>query len=213
MPRNFKNGVTVYVPLATIDGVKYVFNSRNDDADRTVLGQTALTATITDVTGFVVGCNAPKPGRATKRKGTGNESGFFDEAQRAALIAAGWRLQRGVAGRSPTASKGADFVYVTVNGVKYAWYCPRVPGATALDAMAVTMGVVKVGVNDEVVYGCSFPKPPRFKYEIPGTGTYSTFYEPSAPTVPDGVEVTGGRTSLTDLKNLVKTTEAPANPT
>lgn len=203
MPRNTRNGVTVHVPIEGYAGLKYVFNSRNDPGDREILGQELLAATETNVAGYVIGVNAPKPPRAKKDKTTGSESGFYDHTNRAELIAAGWQLTKGKAGRSPSVSGRSDFVYVTINGVKYAWYCPRSAGAAGLDPDAVALGVKPVTANDLVVYGAQFPVPPRFKKALNG-GIYSTFYDPSVTEVPEGVTTVAGRNSLGELLTFIK---------
>lgn len=194
MTRNTKQRELVWVKLPTpYAAIKYGFNSGADAGDKAILGQTAVTAA--DVTGLVIGANNIKPGKATKLKATGSESSFYSDGTATALKAAGWKLTRPKISSYRTSSR-SELLYVTINGVKYGWRSAKSSGARP--AGADGLGIKSVTTSKDVIYGCSFPKPPRATAITPDGNSFSTFVDPSkADKLPDGWSLAGsGKTAL-----------------
>lgn len=169
----------VYVTPFQGSTIKYGFGTNIDEAQGTALGHTALTANAP--TGYVFGANSPKPARASKRYATGTVSSFVDAEKIPAARAADWKIgtaylrRGGDSGRSKT-------VYVTIQGIKYAW---QIPDDTASRIGTLeNLGIrVATGAETDLVFGATTPKPPRAKKAIGGEGEnqtiLSTFYDPS----------------------------------
>lgn len=194
MARNTKPRQLVWVKMpAPVADIKYGFNSGADAGDRGILGQTPVTSD--GLTGLVIGANNIKPGKATKTKPTGTESSFYAHDKRQELRSAGWTLTSPKI-RTKRASKRSDLLYVTINGVKYGWSSAK---ATTQPADSAKLGIKAVKSTDvDVIYGCSFPKPPRAKTQIGNGSSYSIFVDPSkADALPDGWALVGnGKTVL-----------------
>jgi hypothetical protein len=199
MARNLNNGTLVYVPIAFITGLKYAFRSRVADARRDDLGQVVIPATLTDVTGYVLGANSPKPPRATKLFATGSESSFCDAAKITALKAAGWSIQAAKASRKGVATARSTPFYVTINGIKYAWQSAN-SAQTPANLLTVS-GIKAVAANDnDLVWGAQFPKPSKIKIALADGSKYGTFCDPTAEgTLPADVELKAGKYGATDL--------------
>lgn len=139
--------------------------------------------------GLVFGANAPKPGRASRKRADGTDSSFFDYAVYLQLLEDGWsiklpRRRRGGIGRSSRA------VYVTVNGIKYAWNMPQTT-RDKIGADFAGLGINEATANDaDLVWGASSPKPPvakKVQVGEGGTDVISTFVDPArADNMPEG---------------------------
>ncbi len=142
--------------------VKYAWGTNIDEADRTVLGQQAI-STLSGIA--VAGTSRPKPARMSRTRVTGTTSSFVDHASFNAAKAAGWKQSRGYkAGPSPRTSTRSIRVYAEVaTGVNVAWDMRQTQftkiGTTDLAAMGIAAlteakGVVAVtGANQ--VYGAT----------------------------------------------------------
>lgn len=160
------------VPFAGLP-FHYGFASGADDADRTALGQKPRSA----ITGPVVWrANSPTPARASKKKATGTVSSFIDYTKIASARAAGWKVG-GAKMRLGSETAKTKTVYVTIQGIKYAW---RIPLETLTFMGNVEPLGIKVATaaDKDLVFGADFPKPPRAK-KIEGTSVISTFYDPT----------------------------------
>lgn len=172
MARNTKKRKLVWVKVSkSLATVKYGFNSGADGGDRATLGQTDVG---TDITGLIIGANNIKPGKASKVKSTGTESSFYSYDKATDLKAAGWILGRPKA-RNYRKTTKSTLYYVTINGVKYGWR-----SANSVEAVDVTsLGLKEPTAKDlDVIYGCSFPKPPRAAQVLKSGSIYSTFVDP-----------------------------------
>ncbi len=176
----------VYVGLeAPYADHKYGFRTTIEASKGTTLGHQVLDAT-TPVTGLIFGANSPKPKRASKTFATGTNSSFIAPSAIVAAVAAGWDISKAKSNGRKNPSRFQVPVYVTVNGVKYAW-AMRKTQLTKLGANLQALGIKKVvGTETDLVFGASFPKPPRVKsISIQGKGdsatsvNSSTFYDPS----------------------------------
>lgn len=167
MPRNYAKGVLASVTMQHGGAaLKYAFRSRMQrESNRTALGQTLINvATINDVQNLVLGCNAPKPARASKTFDTnppGSESSFCSDDKIVTLKADGWSITPRKAAGKPSFTPRSQTVYVTVNGIKYAWRSSRAPDAISAQVNLAQIGVkVATATETGLVFGCSFPKPP-----------------------------------------------------
>lgn len=149
---------------------------------------------------IVLGCNAPKPARVTKVRGTsgsdgllagGSESTFcavgnIDDAQRAGWkIARMYKRLRGGKGlyfvelalvNPQTAEDGSNTGGIIVN---YAWKMPPFLQAKITAADKTALGITEsTGNTDNLVRGLRYPQPPRATFKAVGTdgvGSRTTF--------------------------------------
>lgn len=173
-------------PFAGVN-IQYGFMTNVANAVSAACGHQPIGATTPP--GLVFGANAPKPGRASRKRADGNDSTFFDYAVYFQLIQDGWsiklpRRRRGGVGRNSRA------VYVTVAGIKYAWNMPN-HTRTSIGADFAGLGISEATANDgDLVWGASSPKPPvakKVQVGEGGTDTISTFVDPArADTLPEG---------------------------
>jgi hypothetical protein len=175
MPAN--RDIRQLVSVAITGGIQYGFLTPEVHE---VLGHVLVPAAFPAT--LVIGANSPKPGRATKNFATGSKSSFVATAAVAAARAAGWKISRSKRRQGATTARSSAR-YVEVNGIKYGWSMP-VANITAIGTDLSVLGVEPVTGNDIVVYGASYPKPPRAK-KVVGLGTaaetsYSTFVAPTA---------------------------------
>lgn len=189
MPRNFNDGSYRCVNIKGYAGLNYGFMSRTDAANYPILGQAIINSS---TTGLVIGCNSPKPGRATKKRATGGrESGFYSNGavdKTADLKAAGWKLTTGRR-RYPGNSKVSKALYVEIGGVNYAWNC-TLPTDGLPAAYLEAAGAAEIPADKLVVWGCDYPKPAVIATEIAPGKVFSSFCSPAKiDTLPDGWEV------------------------
>ncbi len=177
MARNLRSRRLVWVTVSQpLQALKYAFRSGLRDSERSRFGQTALTNP-EETQGVIIGANAPKPARASKKMQTGWEGSFCSHTVIAALKVAGYRITAGKPTRKPrAATNNSRVVYVTLNGIKYAWYYV----ASTVAANIGTVGVREASGNDnDLIFGAEFPKPPRYKVII-GDDSFSSFVDPSS---------------------------------
>lgn len=185
MPRNYSARTLSYVTVAQGVNIKYGFWSGLKTSLRDNYGQTEIIAS-TKVEGLVIGANSPKPYRASTKSSSGYESSWCSHDKVAALKKAGYQVLSPKV-RSASVTKLSKTVYVTINGIKYAWQMPLPPSGVDLTAL----GVKDATANDnDLVFGASFPKPPRVSKLIQttdGGGLFSSFCDPSKlSSLPDG---------------------------
>jgi len=153
----------------------------------------------------VIGANAPKPPRASKRTASGYEGSFCDKDKVTQLRADGYRITRGKS-RTPRSTNLSTAYYILINGIKYAWNSPN---AASTPSSLSTANVKPATASDKCVFGASFPKPPRMAIETgegDAGGKYSTFVDPDK--VDDlaqagWIPVENGTYSITDFKTLI----------
>lgn len=138
----------------------------------------------------VFGANAPKPGRATKREATGSVSSFYDITLRETLRSLGYRVTAPRI-RSGRKTRHTETVYVTINGIKYAWQMPdwkRAKIGADFDALGLKVGT---NADKDLVFGARTvggSKPPTATKTVigqDGEDSVSTIYDPSV-TLPTG---------------------------
>lgn len=217
MPRNYSDGFSAYVTLKSDTyTLKYGYKCRlQRDGSLPTLGIVKiLPADVTSalMQNFVLGCNSPKPPRASKKFADvahGHESSFVSSDNMTAARADGWNLTQGKAWRKASSSDYSQTVYVTINGIKYAWISSRVPVALATGLDIGQVGVqVATAAEKNLIFGCSFPKPPRASRELTPDDRFETFRDPSVENIPAGwTAVTargkGGAYTLDDFKTKV----------
>ncbi|PZU92589.1 MAG: hypothetical protein DCE90_18075 [Pseudanabaena sp.] len=166
---------------APYDGIKYGFRTTVKESTSTLLGHQALDVS-TPVTGLIFKANSPKPRRASRRTATGLESSFIAPAAVVAAVAAGFDITKARPNGRKSVTQFQIPVYVTVNGVKYAWGMRRAQKAK-LGANFGALGIKEAnGSEQDLVFGASFPKPPRAESIVTskaGDVRSSTFYDPT----------------------------------
>lgn len=165
--------------------IAYGFNSGADEAARTALGQVAVTTAPSGKT-IVFGANRPKPGRMSKTTATKTESSFVADASVADAKAAGWQSIASPKLVSPAKSAKMTLVKVTTSGINYAWMM----NTADFEAFGAELGITKVDANDEVIIGCSSPKPAKAVKTV--TGGTSERSRTTGSFIGDGVELPEG---------------------
>ena len=189
--------------------ITYAFRTTIKETEGTVLGHVALTAA-TPVAGLIFKANSPKPKRASKTFATGTSSSFIAEAAITAATAAGWDIAKAKANGRKSNSRFQIVVYVTINNVKYAWAMKKSQLKLLADNFAA-LGITKAtGKEIDLVFGASFPKPPRIR-SITTSGaegntisqSSNTFYDPSKKTIPAEFATYSGLNSAADWATVV----------
>jgi hypothetical protein len=200
----------VSVPLdAPYAGITYAFRTTIKETEGAVLGHAALTAA-SPVTGLIFKANSPKPKRASKTFATGTSSSYISPAAITAAVAAGWDIAKAKPNGRKSNSRFQIVVYVTINGVKYAWAMRKRQLALLADNLSA-LGIKKAtGNENDLVFGASFPKPPRIKsVTTSGTGSdavaqsSNTFYDPTQKKIPDEFATYAGLMTAADWATVV----------
>ncbi|WP_414587410.1 hypothetical protein [Scytonema sp. PCC 10023] len=192
--RNVKRDNLVFVPVNT--KILYGFKTKDltsisgvSAADIAPLGHLTVAAASAQVGKImVVGANAPKPPRVTKRISTAaagtqrSVSTFCATPSLARALSAGWNLSKqggAVLVRPASASRGSLTAIVTLsNGARYCFSMNR----TDFDAYGAALGLESaVTINtqaerDSLVRGSRIPRPGRASFETTGGGTFSSFF-------------------------------------
>lgn len=148
----------VWVVPYTGSTVKYGFQTNADAATQTALGHTAVPADYP--AGLVIGANAPKPPRATRKRTTGTDSSYCSAGAVTTARAAGWRVSPGKV-RNGSSSARSKAVYVTVDGNKIAWKMPLTT-YNAIGADRTALGILDATATMlDLVFGVRYPKLPR----------------------------------------------------
>ncbi|MBE9061857.1 hypothetical protein [cf. Phormidesmis sp. LEGE 11477] len=131
---------TVFVTPFNGATVKYAWQTNIDAADRTALGQKAI-STLTGIA--VAGTSRPKPARMSRQRATGTTSSFVDHGSFNAAKAAGWKQSRGYkAGPAPRSSTRSVRVYAeAANGLNVAWDMRQTQFTKIGAANLATMGI------------------------------------------------------------------------
>ena len=163
--------------------IRYGFLTNIDSGDSQILGHQDAAAA--GQGGIVYGANSPKPARASRKRATGTTSSFIDWNSIAAARTQGWSIGKASIRRGGTTAK-SRVVYVTFQGISYAWSMPNDTYANIGSGDLQTLGVRDSDTNDtDLVFGADSPKPPRAMFDA-GENTYSTFYDPTNGTLPEG---------------------------
>lgn len=163
--------------------IKYGFNTNLDASRGRELGHTDVTST---TQGFVFGANSPKPAKARKSYAAGIASSYVNAGSIASARTAGWKIGKAKS-RGGGSTARAKVVYVTVNGVKYAW---SLPNDTAQRIGNISSLGIKIAQTNEknLVFGATRPIPPQAR-KVTGAGgsqtIISTYYDPTI-TLPGG---------------------------
>lgn len=190
MSNKYETREAVYVTPFTGSTIKYGFLTNTKEAEQTALGQTTIDFTAALPTGLCFGANAPKPGRASKVTATQSVSSYYSIAKAGTLKADGWRLSRPFIRRGGITSKTVG-VYVTLNGIKYAWMMPT-ETYNKIESDLAGLGIELADANDkDLVWGASSPKPPKGS-KVVDTNIISTFVDPTkANSLPTGWSLSG----------------------
>ncbi|WP_434686912.1 hypothetical protein [Pseudanabaena minima] len=201
----------VYVGLdAPYADHKYGFRTTLEASKGTVLGHQTLDAT-TPVTGLIFKANHPKPKRASKTFATGTNSSFIAPSAVTAAIAAGWNIVKAKSNGRKSKSTFQIPVYVTINGIKYAWGMKKSQKAK-LGTNFAALGIIEAtGQEQDLVFGASFPKPPQVQsITTSGRGatassvSSTTFFDPSKDgSIPDTFRRYAGLVTAGDWATIV----------
>jgi hypothetical protein len=184
--------------------IKYAFRTPNFSVTGAALGQTKLEAT-TPVQGLIFKANHPKPKKAAKSLAIKTVSSFVSANKEDDARKAGWDIIRARSnGRKGNTSRQVA-VYVLISGVKYGWGLPKTRWNN-IKGSAAALGIKQLAsTDDDVVFGASFPKPPRVSGSVSGgtgknttTARISTFYDPSNDP-PEGLAIKAGLYEQKDL--------------
>lgn len=177
MPRNIRDRIWRYVKPFQDSALLYGFKSGADTALAGALGQTDITAA-TQVMNLVLEPNNFKPYKIKKETAAGTEESFanFDKvasARQNNLIVS----KAGYRPKTKRSNARGSIVYVTVNGIKYGWKFLQ----TSLPIQAGVIGhQPATGTETDIVFGATFPKPPRMKFVSANReDTLTTFVDPS----------------------------------
>lgn len=194
--------------------VLYGFWTNLEGSASTILGHTLIDvgAYQNPPTGLMIGANFPKPSRASKRIGTEIASSYCSSANARSLATQGWRVtppkKQSPLILATEASKLVQSVYIRMRGIKYGWQMPK-ETRTRITSVFATLGIVDATEADrnELVFGPSFPKPPKVKGSIGVTtgGTtvsnaYSTYYDPSVTLPADWEHFKNAVASITNKR-------------
>jgi hypothetical protein len=164
-------------------GVRYAFRTSKtvSEGDSTVLGHQALTGADT-IANLIFKAQTPKPARASRRRATGYTSSFVSATATVSAANAGWQItpSRRDGGRRRI-TQFTVVVYVTLNGIKYGWNI-RKSLFQKIKGSLTALGVQVATPQDDIVFGASFPKPPKVTISVPQGAdilTSSSFYDPS----------------------------------
>lgn len=182
MPKNRESGTLVFVTISIGAGLKYGFRSRLRDSLRDNFGQIIITGT-TSLDRLVIGCDLPKPARASKRsESLGYEGSFCSTDKVASLRADKYRI---TSAKLPKLRGGAfaATMYATVNGLKVATVTPA-PFDTEARSQAnypTQYGMNLATQNDvaELVYSPDFPQLPNYSYTLSDGSVFSADADPS----------------------------------
>jgi hypothetical protein len=164
-------------------GIRYAFRRSKtvSDADGTTLGHQAMTGA-DPVANLIMASQNPKPSRASRKRATGFTSSFVSASAIVSAGNAGWSISppKRDGGRARL-TQFTIVVYVTLNGIKYAWNIRKTLYAKIKGSLE-SLGVKVAKSNDDLVFGATFPKPPQVQiHTVQGvkTLTTSSFYDPS----------------------------------
>lgn len=169
----------VYVDPYPGAPIKYGFKTNVESSFGTLCGHSPIGGV--DPTGLVFGANAPKPGRASKRRDTGEiDSTFYSWS-----VITSIRSTPGVSYTSPrrriSNRQGSRSrpVAVSIAGIKYAWNMPLTT-YNALQASFAALGIENVTSSEtDYVWGASKPKPPVASLQVAGGRFRTTFISPT----------------------------------
>lgn len=174
---------------ATVNLQNYGFWSNVERTKMTELGQTLIGPDLYNnpPAGLFIGANYPKPARATKRINNEIYSTFCSADKVAALTRDNWRVVSPIL--TPPRKDAADTralvqgLWVKVRGIKYGWNSPdiTVEKITAAEYTKIGVSLAVEADEKEMIYGSSFPRPPRAKKSVTdggNTNVHSSFYDP-----------------------------------
>lgn len=187
--------VTLAAPYA---GLKYAWKRPDSvsDADGTALGHQVIDVN-TSVANLAFGVNYPKPRRATRVRATGYTTSFVAPANLATATAAGWDISKAKSNGRKSNTQLQIVVYVTINGLKYAWGMSRKTWAK-VKANAATFGIREaLDTDTDLVFGATFPKPPQVRSSVTkGSASLksTTFFDPTQlGKIPKGFTTSDGQ--------------------
>lgn len=164
-------------------GIRYAFRRPKtvSDTDGATLGHQAMDGA-SPITNLIMASQNPKPSRASRKRATGYTSSFVSSTAITSAGNAGWQINapKRDGGRARI-TQFTVVVYVTVNGIKYAWNI-RKTLYNKIKGSLTALGVKVATTDDALVFGATFPKPPSVTITTPQGAelvSASSFYDPS----------------------------------
>ncbi|MCT7955726.1 hypothetical protein [Laspinema palackyanum] len=181
--------VKMGIPIGSSGVIKqvgnYGFMTNIDMAEASALGQApGRTGGVAGsyIQNLIIGGDAPRPARVTKKTVEYSVTSYVGYDKIAQALASGWKQSAKVQFRAARQSKLSKLVFVTIRGVKYAWRM-RAEQYNKIKGFASNIGFKEASQNDaDLVYGATFPKPPKIGITITGEGgmdNLSTFCDPT----------------------------------
>lgn len=159
--------------------IKYGFKTNVDQSFSALCGHIPLATG--SVPGIVFGANAPKPGRATRRR----DSGIIDSTYYSWATLTTLRSTANVSYTSPRRrvsnrqNRRSRPVKVQIASIDYAWNMP-LRTFNDLGGALTQLGVEPVTSSDtNLVWGASKPKPPVASFMTTSGRTRTTFISPT----------------------------------
>lgn len=165
---------------------KYGFFTNANEADKSALGHVAGLVNGEYLAGLVLGANAPRPAKATKKRATGSQSSYCDIDKINDAKAAGWKITSRPKIRFAGKYKLVKAYYVTIaptdsqgqaSGatIKYAFLERNSTLENVSPSDRTALGWVEATTGDkDLVWGARNPKPPLVSFELfPANGASS----------------------------------------
>lgn len=130
---------------------------------------------------LIIGADAPKPARVVKKTIDYSVTTYVGHNKLSEALSKGWKLSKDGTYRIARHTKRSKLVFLDIRGIQYAWRM-RTEQYTKLQKYASNLGIKEAKKGDlDLVYGPSFPRPPKVGVIVAGEGgtdTLSTFCEP-----------------------------------
>lgn len=169
----------------------YGFLTNIDEAESSELGHVnGRTGAGGYIDKLVIGANSPQPARYTKKVATHSVTSYCGHDKVSQAVGRGWKKAKGVEYRLARSSVRSKVVYLTIRGIKYAWR-QRTEQFNKLKNYSANLGIAEADSSmTDLVYGPSFPIPPKVGIIVPGEGgqdNLSTFCDPrKVDNLPEG---------------------------
>lgn len=130
---------------------------------------------------LIIGGDAPKPAKVVKKTREYTVTSYVGHDRQQQALDQGWKLAKDGRYRIARHTKKSKLVYLECRGIRYAWRM-RTEQYAKLQRYAANLGLKEAAKGElDLVYGPSFPKPPKVGINVDGEGgidSLSTFCEP-----------------------------------
>jgi hypothetical protein len=196
--------------LRTHPNLKYVFKSTLKSSLHNDFGCLEVTADFTDPTGVVFEPNSPKPARASKRTADPEIEGAYCAFDKTKTLRGDRYTITQPVNKLSLSTALTNALYINLAGTKYAWKSSKLSAEQIgeLGGYQALLGIETVSANDrDLVWGATFPKPPKVKKTLADGSTFSSFCDSTK--VDDAIAagwslIDPGLYTLQDLNNLLR---------